>query len=117
MTITIGTVTFDRVDYDAEHSRGVVRSPRMESSPACPAVPALDALVLLDHERTRADEAHLAFEDVQELRQLIQRTLAQEPPYPRNAGVVGDLEHLCPLCPICPQMAGVPVRLVVPSCP
>ena len=31
------------------------------------------ALVLLDHERARADEAHLAAHDVEQLRQLVQR--------------------------------------------
>ena len=40
------------------------------------AVPALHALVLLDHERARTDETHLAFENVEQLGQLVQRALA-----------------------------------------
>jgi hypothetical protein len=43
------------------------------------AMPSLDAHVLLDHQRTGSHEARLSFEDVQQLRNLIERGLAQQP--------------------------------------
>src|SRR5256885_10898111 len=41
------------------------------------AVPALDALILIEHKRARPDQAHLAYEDVQELWQLVERAPPQ----------------------------------------
>src|SRR5947208_68637 len=67
------------------------RRPRQRCQPA--AVPAPDALVLLDDQRARTDEAHLAPDDVEQLGQLIQRGLAQEPAHARDARVLGDLEQ------------------------
>src|SRR3954469_18965049 len=40
-------------------------------------VPVVQPLIVADRERARADEAHLAAEDVQELRQLVERELAE----------------------------------------
>ena len=40
--------------------------------------PVVDVLVLLEDQRPRADEAHLAAEDVEQLRQLVERVAAQE---------------------------------------
>ncbi len=51
---------------------------------------ALDQLDLL---RTRADDAHLAAQDVDQLRQLVEAEPAQEAPDPGDARVVGELEH------------------------
>src|SRR5437870_1197165 len=45
------------------------------------------------HERTRADDAHLTAKDVEQLRELIDRVLAQYAPDGRDAGILGDLEH------------------------
>ena len=64
---------------------------RRQVQPA--AVPALDLRVLLEDERPRADEAHLAAQDVEQLRQLVERGAAQEPADARDARVVGDLEQ------------------------
>ena len=43
--------------------------------------------------RTRADNAHIASQNVEELRQLIERILAQEAAEAGDAGIVGDLEE------------------------
>src|SRR5438067_245909 len=59
---------------------------------AAPA-PALYEVVLVDDERARADQAHLALEDVDQLRQLVEGSLAEETPDARDARVVGDLEE------------------------
>ena len=39
------------------------------------------------------DDAHVAAQDVEELRQLVERILAQEAAHARDARVVGDLEQ------------------------
>ena len=57
------------------------------------AVRALDAAVLVGYQRARADEAHLAAQDVEQLGQLVERAAAQQPPGPGHARVVGDLEQ------------------------
>ena len=57
------------------------------------AVPAFDTLILVDDERARPHDAHLPFEDVQQLRDLVQRTAAQEPADPRYPRVIDDLEQ------------------------
>ena len=46
-------------------------------------VPALDAPILVEHERTRADEAHLTAQHVEELRELVERSLAEQTAQPR----------------------------------
>ena len=55
--------------------------------------PAVDVPMLVEDQRPRADEAHLAPEHVDELRQLVERVAAQKPPDARHPRVVGDLEH------------------------
>ena len=77
---------------------------RREVQPA--AVPALDLAVLVEHERARADEAHLAAQHVRQLRKLVERGAAQEPPDARDARVVGDLE----------QAVGLVARRAAPPC-
>ena len=72
-----GTRAEPRICHDARHAR-------RQMQPA--AVPADDLLVLLDDERPGPDQAHLAAQDVDELRQLVQRRLAQQAPDPRDAG-------------------------------
>ena len=52
-----------------------------------------DVLRLGRDQRPRADEAHLAAEHVPELRQLVDRRPAQDPPDAGHARVVRDLEH------------------------
>src|SRR3954451_16090351 len=54
-----------------------------------------DEAVLLEDQRPRPDERHLAGQDVQELRQLIERVPAEERAELRHAWVVCDLEHPC----------------------
>ena len=53
----------------------------------------LDLRVLVEDERARADEAHLAAQDVEQLRQLVERRAAQEAADARDPRVVGDLEQ------------------------
>ena len=43
--------------------------------------------------RTRPDDAHIAAQDIDELRQLVERVLAQEAAEAGDAGIVGDLEQ------------------------
>ena len=52
------------------------RDPRLQVEPA--PSPVDDVLVLLEDQRPRPDEAHLAPEDVDQLRQLVERVAAQE---------------------------------------
>ena len=52
-----------------------------------------DLRVLVDDQRPRPDQAHLAAQHVDELRQLVERRRAQEPPDARDARIVGDLEE------------------------
>src|SRR5215211_2541175 len=67
------------------------RHPRLEIEPLTR--PALDVLVLVQDERTRAHEAHLADDDVEKLRQLVQRKASQELADTCYARVAEDLEH------------------------
>src|SRR4051812_21055047 len=57
------------------------------------AVPTFDHPILLLDQRSRAHEAHLALEHVQELRQLVERAAPQQPADVRDARIVGDLEQ------------------------
>src|SRR5204863_176779 len=57
------------------------------------AVPAADAIVVIDHQGSGADEAHLTLEDVQELRKLVERCSSKEAPYAGDAWVLRDLEE------------------------
>ena len=52
-----------------------------------------DVLVLGEDQRARPDEAHLAAQHVEELRQLVDRPAAQEAAERRHPRVVRDLEH------------------------
>ena len=56
-------------------------------------MPALDPQILVEHQRPRPDEAHLAPHDVPQLRQLIQRAAPQQPPDPRHTRILSDLEQ------------------------
>ena len=58
-----------------------------------PPRPAGHVLVLVEDDRARADERHLALEHVEELRQLVEARAPQEGADPRDARVVRDLEH------------------------
>ena len=57
------------------------------------AVPALVGRHLVGQRRTRADERHLALDDVPELRQLVEAGPAKEVPDWRHPRIVDDLEH------------------------
>ena len=57
-----------------------------------PAVPGLEPLVVAQRQRPRADEAHLAAQDVPQLGQLVDREAAQDAADRRDARVVPDLE-------------------------
>src|SRR3954468_17202450 len=74
----------------AEHLPGA-RHARREVQPA--AIQSEDLSVLLANERTWADEAHLAPQHVEELRQLVERRLAEKPADPGHAWIAGELEH------------------------
>ena len=56
-------------------------------------VPVLEQPVVPERERSRADEAHLALDDVDDLRDLVEREAAQEPADARDPRVVADLEE------------------------
>ncbi len=56
-------------------------------------MPVLEQQVVPNRERTRADEAHLAPEDVQSLGNLVEREPAQHAPDARDPGIVADLEE------------------------
>src|SRR4029453_13591443 len=57
------------------------------------AVPLLQELVVPGRQRAGADEAHLAAEDVRELRQLVERELPEQAADAGHARVVADLEE------------------------
>src|SRR2546423_13051681 len=65
--------------------------PRPDRQP--PALPALVERDLLRQRRTRADDAHVAAQDVDELRQLVDAVLAQETADRRHPRVVLPLEN------------------------
>ena len=56
-------------------------------------MPALELGVVAQRQRPRADEAHLAAEDVPDLRHLVEREAAQERADRRHARVLADLEE------------------------
>ena len=56
-------------------------------------VPLLEPLEVAHRQRPRTDERHLAADHVDELRQLVEREAAQEPPDPRQPRIVADLEQ------------------------
>ena len=57
-------------------------------------VPVLVALPLVGQARPRTHQGHVPFENVEELREFVQAGLADELAEGKDAGVVGDLEHL-----------------------
>src|SRR5439155_6386716 len=57
------------------------------------AVPRQELLVVADRKGPRADQRHLTPEDVKDLRHLVERKAAQEPPKGRDARIVLDLEE------------------------
>src|SRR5215218_8194961 len=72
------------------------------------AVVARDQHVLVDDERPRTDEAHLATPHVQQLRELVEARVTQHPPYARHAGIVLDLEQPARLVEVAePVLLGV----------
>ena len=65
-------------------------------------------LHLFGEGRTGSDNAHVATQHVEELRQFVQRILAQEPAQPGGAGIVRDLkQHAIPLVQV--QDLGAPL--------
>ena len=56
-------------------------------------MPVVEPLVVALGQRPRADQRHLAAQDVEELRQLVDRPAAQEAADGRDARVVADLEE------------------------
>ena len=56
-------------------------------------MPGLEQLVVADRERARADEAHLAAQDVQHLGDLVDREPSQHASDTGDAGIVADLEE------------------------
>jgi hypothetical protein len=61
--------------------------------PEPPAMPADNASVLLTDQRPWAHEAHLAAQDIEELRRLVDIGPPQQSPEARDSRVVGDLEE------------------------
>src|ERR1700735_4393771 len=56
-------------------------------------MPSLDALILVEDQRTRPNQAHLAAQHVEQLGQLVQGGLSQEVADARYPGILGDLEE------------------------
>src|SRR5512134_3657573 len=56
-------------------------------------VPGFEPLVVADRERAGPDQAHLAAQHVQELRQLVERELAEQAADAGDAGIAPDLEQ------------------------
>src|SRR6266545_8082530 len=50
-------------------------------------------LILLEDQWTRTDECHLTKDDIDQLRNLVERMTSQEPASARHARIVEDLEH------------------------
>ena len=50
-------------------------------------------LVLVEDQGTRSDERHLRAENVEELRQFVERVAAKDPADGRDSRIVRDLEH------------------------
>src|ERR1035438_3969641 len=58
------------------------------------ALPVLsESLVIAHRKRPGAHQAHVALQDVEKLRKLVDARLPQELPHGRDARVVSDLEH------------------------
>ena len=55
--------------------------------------PRADVAILVKDEWPRSDQAHLTPEDIEQLRQLVERVAPQPPPDARRAWIVWDLEH------------------------
>jgi hypothetical protein len=58
-----------------------------------PTLHALDPARLVQGQRTRADEAHLALDHVDQLRQLVHAVAPDEPAEPSATGIVTHLEN------------------------
>ena len=56
-------------------------------------MPVLEQAVVPERQRPRPHEAHLAAQDVDDLRNLVQRETPQDPPHPGDPRVVSDLEQ------------------------
>ena len=56
-------------------------------------MPVLEQLVVAKRERPGPDEAHLALEDVDDLRDLVEREAAEDTPDAGDARIVTDLEE------------------------
>src|SRR5438105_2075857 len=65
---------------------------------------------VLNRMRTRPDQAHVSFEDVPQLRQLIQAVFAQKPAEPCDAGIIGNLEEGAAALIQMPQLSAKSVR-------
>src|SRR3954469_19684916 len=87
------------MERDARGAEDLPVAGHARSEVQAAAVAPLDLAVLVHDEWTRADEAHLAAQDVQQLRQLVQRRAAQAPPDARDARVVAYLEQPVRLVP------------------
>src|SRR5437763_517397 len=66
---------------------------RSATACACGAISTSASTVSAFHPRAWPDQAHLAYEDVQELWQLVERAPPQPPPHAGHARVFGDLEE------------------------
>ena len=71
-----------------------------------------DVLVLVEDQRSRPDQAHLAPEDVDQLGQLVQGPASQEATEACDARVVLDLEHARALFSVPVQMSQGPFSLL-----
>ena len=55
--------------------------------------PCVNVLIFVENQRTRSDQTHLASDDIEQLRQLIERVATQPPADSRYPGIIEDLEH------------------------
>src|SRR5512134_1354942 len=56
-------------------------------------MPVLEQAVVPKRQRARSDEAHLALDDIDDLRDLVEREAAQEPSDSGHTRVLADLEQ------------------------
>ena len=92
--LEVGEVEPDEIVEREARASGDLPEPGHPGEHEIPgAMPVLEELVVAKRQRPRPDEAHLAPQRVDELRQLVDREPPQNSPDPRHPRVVADLEQ------------------------
>src|SRR3954452_19881822 len=80
------------LEGDARPAEHLPRAGEARRQVEPPLAPAVDLLLELRRHRPRAHQAHVALQDVPQLRQLVQARATQQPPDARDARVVLEVE-------------------------